>query len=464
MPYFSHPVTPPEPEIHIPSTSSDREDDGHIQESHSPSLPADNLVEGAPGPAPGSTINDLNQDDFQDDELDRDITHLGVFNEGLLFNYSDDEDVSPVQSRGDEDEGDTPPASDDEDDPHITLEHMKTNLQFVRMVEEATLKSQFTAAELRAFRNPQELQASPSDDPDLKLSISFYISSLDHASSERAYAASRRNILERYPDSNMLSYDQVKRRVSNLSGLTTWKNHMCVDSCVGFTGPYEKLEACPHCNKPRYDQDKLEKSNGKNKVPQKEFATFAFGPQLQARWASPEMAQEMFYRRDKTQEELDHVRGPDYIYDDIFCGSDYLDAVEDGRIASDYDTVAMLSIDGCTVISQQKVGLLDLHLDNLGSHTQQALQNTQYRSWRRHSWSRKAQVPRLLPLPRFSTRLSDPEGRPTPLGWLQSHGSTLAHLCSPRSCGCCGYGRSKWVCWPPWQQRVPVTLRAGWAK
>ena len=377
---YSRPITPsdpdldpdPDPEIHRPSTPPDREDNGRIQEFHSPSPPANNLIEEeVPGPAPGPIINNLGQDNFRHDDFDqdhtylggldghlldefnRDNTHLGGFEEPPLFDDSDEEDTPLVQPRDDEDEGDTPPASDDEDDPHITLEHMKTNLQFIGMVEDTTLESQFSAAELRAFRNPEELRASPSNDPDLKLSISFYISSLDHASSERAYAASRRNILTRYPNSNMLSYDQVKRRVSNLSGLTTWKNHMCVDSCAAFTGPYAAMDECPRCHKPRYDQDKLKKSNGKDKVPQKEFSTFALGPQLQARWRSPEMAQKMFYRRNKTQDELNCERGADYVYDDVFCGSDYLDAVERGEIG-DYDTVVMLSIDGAQLYRNKK--------------------------------------------------------------------------------------------------------------
>jgi len=364
IPHFPPPITSPEPgpepepepEIHLPSILLDHEDDGRVQESHFPSLPADNLVEEeVPGPAPGPTMSGLDQNDFRDYEFDQDGTYLGLFEEDPFPYDSDEEDLPFVQPIEDEDEGDTPPGSDDEDDPHITLEQMKTNLQFVRMVEEATLESQFGPAELRAFQNPQELQDSPSDDPDLELSISFYISSLDHASSERAYAKSRRNILKRYPDSNMLSFDRVKRRVSNLSGLTTWKHHMCVDSCVGFTGPYAAMDKCPRCSEPRYDQHKLERSGGKKKVPRKEFSTFALGPQLQARWRSPEMAREMLYRRDKTQEELDRrdTRGPDYVYDDVFCGLDYLDVVNHEKIG-DHDTFVMLSIDGAQLYRNKK--------------------------------------------------------------------------------------------------------------
>jgi hypothetical protein len=230
---------------------------------------------------------------------------------------------------------------------------MKTNLQFIRMVEDATLESQFSPTELRAFRKPQENHSSPSDDLHLRLSVLFFIASLDHRESQNAYSAAQMNIKDCYPGSRMLSYDQVKRRVSDFSGLVTWKDHMCVDSCVGFTGPFADLEECPRCHEPRYDQDELRKSNGKKKVPRKVFATFALGPQLQCRWKSPEMAQKMFYRRDKTRTELGRDRSADYVFDDIFCGSDYLDAVEEGKI-KDYDTVVMLSIDGAQLYRNKK--------------------------------------------------------------------------------------------------------------
>jgi hypothetical protein len=151
----------------------------------------------------------------------------------------------------------------------------------------------------------------------------------------------------------MLSYDQAKRRVSNLSGVVSWKHHMCVDSCVGFTGPFANLEACPRCFQPRYDVDEYRKSGGKKKVPRKVFTTFPLGPQLQARWKSPEMAQKMSYRRSKTQEELDRERDDTYVFDDIFCGSDYLDAAEKGDI-KDNDMVVMLSLDGAQLFRNKK--------------------------------------------------------------------------------------------------------------
>ena len=57
------------------------------------------------------------------------------------------------------------------------------------------------------------------------------------------------------------------------------------------------LTVCPNpcCQEPRYDQCKLAKSNGKDKVPQKVFTTFALGPQLQAEWKNPQTAERMLY-------------------------------------------------------------------------------------------------------------------------------------------------------------------------
>ena len=173
---------------------------------------------------------------------------------------------------------------------------MKTNLQFIWMVEEATLESQLSPAELYAFGHPQQLTFSPANNKYLRLSISFYISGLDHNASERHYASLHENIQDIFPDSEMLSYDQVKQSVSNLSGVLTWKHDMCIDSCAAFTGPFAQLEECPLCHKPRYNEEELRRSNGKNKVPWKSITTLPLGPQLQSHWRSPETAQKMYYR------------------------------------------------------------------------------------------------------------------------------------------------------------------------
>ena len=77
---------------------------------------------------------------------------------------------------------------------------------------------------------------------------------------------------------------------------------MCVESCVGFTGPFAELESCPECGRSRYDEKALEESGGVRKIPRKVFTTFPVGPQLQARWKHPQTASDMFYCWEKTQD------------------------------------------------------------------------------------------------------------------------------------------------------------------
>ena len=62
---------------------------------------------------------------------------------------------------------------------------------------------------------------------------------------------------------------------------------MCVNSCLGFTGPYSNLDCCPKCGESRYNEKELTESEGRRKVPRQVFTTFPIGPQIQARWKNP---------------------------------------------------------------------------------------------------------------------------------------------------------------------------------
>ena len=142
---------------------------------------------------------------------------------------------------------------------------MKMSIDFIQMVRDVTLESQFTAEELATLCDPQGHSSTLEDDCYLKYSIQNFIDLLGYAQDK--YMAVCDNLCELDPTILMLSYDQVKWWVLNLSGLTTWEHHMCIDGCIGFTGPFADLEHCPDCGKPCFDQKKLEESNGILKVP-----------------------------------------------------------------------------------------------------------------------------------------------------------------------------------------------------
>jgi len=163
------------------------------------------------------------------------------------------------------------------------------------------------------------------------LSLRAFIGFL--GSTQGDYERMRQYTRARDPNIEMLSYYRAERRAQDLSGIITWEHDMCIESCVGFTGPFAHLEHCPDCGTPQYDQDE---SSGK-KVPRKVFTTFPVGPQLQARWRNPETAKKMFYRWEKTQDlrqecEESATRTPD-TYDDILSGQAYLGRSRDVRTA-----------------------------------------------------------------------------------------------------------------------------------
>ena len=221
---------------------------------------------------------------------------------------------------------------------------IRTAIKFIQGVKSASLASQFDPGELQEPR--EHTTTTLLDDPGLRLSLLNYITLM--GSSRDSYEAVRQNTQLCIPGTELLSYYQVEQRAKDLSGLVSWEHHMCVNSCIGFTGPYAGLDKCPTCGEHRYDQKELEKSRHLRKVPRKVFTTFPIGPQIQARWKNPRTAQDMLYRWEKTEELLSEREStgdhPDLL-DDILSGCAYLDLAEDGTFAK-HDTVLMLSIDG----------------------------------------------------------------------------------------------------------------------
>jgi len=55
--------------------------------------------------------------------------------------------------------------------PPATLPKIRTSLEFIRMVKEATLATQFSPEDLAEFLNPREHASVPSDDPVLRFSL-----------------------------------------------------------------------------------------------------------------------------------------------------------------------------------------------------------------------------------------------------------------------------------------------------
>ncbi|KAJ3533550.1 hypothetical protein NM688_g7267 [Phlebia brevispora] len=152
-------------------------------------------------------------------------------------------------------------------------------------------------------------------------------------------------------DIHMLSYEQVKHLVQDISGVTPIYADMCINSCISFTGPYVNVNRCALCGQEHYEKRSLNlNSHHKEKVPRCQFLTVPVGPQLQALYRTPEGAEAMTYRQHCTEsikKEIEKTNGNlniDEIQDYIH-GIEYIEAVDRSDITDD-NIVLLLSMDG----------------------------------------------------------------------------------------------------------------------
>ena len=181
------------------------------------------------------------------------------------------------------------------------------------------------------------------DDPDFLFSLRTFLA-VNNAS-EQVYNSFRDAALARHPHNTFLSYDQIKRRVQQISGIVPIAHDMCVDSCAAFTGPFRDLDKCPLCSEPRYQY-----TNGPRpkRIARRQYQTIPLGFVLQAFYRSPQNAERMKHRRKRTDEIFAHLEANNFeidVYDDVYTGSDYLEAVASGKIKPD-DIMLQLSLDG----------------------------------------------------------------------------------------------------------------------
>lgn len=236
-------------------------------------------------------------------------------------------------------------------------EHLETdNPNFVPQIGDIAIATNFVNemknAKLDSDIEPlptnlvNQLQEPPEhiltiDDSDDRLSLDIYLAFTN--ASQESYNRVQDSVLRRYADSKILTYHRVKRLVETLSGVSPIRCDMCVNSCIGYTGPFATLTSCSHRGESRYEMKK-----GKQ-VARKEFTTIPLAPQLQALRRTKEGSAAFQYRSQYTESVLEELENHEGVkqspYTDFFDGSDYLKAVDEGKI-DDNDIVVMLSIDG----------------------------------------------------------------------------------------------------------------------
>jgi hypothetical protein len=133
------------------------------------------------------------------------------------------------------------------------IENVAIPQRLIQEIQSATLDNdKLGPVMLEWLRNPSTEPVNISD-PDTQLSLNLFMACRN--ASESTYTAVRDAILQRFPHVGILSHYSAEKLVSNISGIDSIVDDMCVNSCMAYVGPWADLQTCPECSEPRYDPD-----------------------------------------------------------------------------------------------------------------------------------------------------------------------------------------------------------------
>ena len=162
--------------------------------------------------------------------------------------------------------------------------------------------------------------------------------------SEATYNSVIAGIIRRYPDSRVLTYHRVKRLITHLTGIVPIIRDMCINSCVGYTGPFAALTCCRVV-----EQDMSHMTLHSQKIPHESSFT-PFQLHLSCRhYGAPKGCRQhrltALFSLKKFLAGIQENQDTKITLCGFFNGTDYLNAVQEGKI-NPGDMVLMLSIDG----------------------------------------------------------------------------------------------------------------------
>ncbi|VDB93561.1 unnamed protein product [Peniophora sp. CBMAI 1063] len=267
-----------------------------------------------------------------------------------------------AEGRGDSEPGNQPQSGDsDHPGPHSgprrkdldlptssPVKLLDDTLKNIHKMRKATLKeSQLDDDSFYRLQNPP--QDPPSFTKDERHSIDLYML---HSGPQK-YEGSCEADMRHHPEDKLLSHHDVKKKISEVTGTPPMLHDMCPDSCMAYTGIWEDAESCANeaCKKPRWDPEQLK--NGVKK-PLAQFCTFPIGPQVQARWRSPDGAHDMGHREREMGRLLEELLGPEGLASlaDIYHGTNFYKPYLRGEIGRD-DFVLIYSMDGAQLFKHK---------------------------------------------------------------------------------------------------------------
>ena len=163
----------------------------------------------------------------------------------------------------------------------IHLDALRTSADFVKALQQTTLDDpmlSMSSNAIECLRNPPCKGPSLSVDADTRMALKLFLND----PSEKAYEKSCATILRCHLDDILPSYYKIKCFVVDLTGIESVIYHMCIKSCITYTGLFSDLETCPVCLEPWYDLSGPQSSRRRERKLHQTFHTIPVGPQIQA--------------------------------------------------------------------------------------------------------------------------------------------------------------------------------------
>jgi hypothetical protein len=123
--------------------------------------------------------------------------------------------------------------------------------------------------------------------------------------SQATYNGVCQAITQHSPEIQTLTYNQLRQRLADLTGVFPVMTDMCFESCVAFTGPFSGLLTCPECSSERYET--VTHGTKPITVPHKQALMIPVGLQIQAQFSCNWFYPAYFYPTDLFKIELNWV-------------------------------------------------------------------------------------------------------------------------------------------------------------
>lgn len=235
------------------------------------------------------------------------------------------------------------PEEEEEEVQFSKIQDVRVAQEFIEALRHPNLRNgDLSKSDLEDLLNPPRgpLEIDETQDKELFLCLRLYLSQI--LASQSTYTDTIEAIKIAHPEDTLLSFDQIKRRIRQMTGVRSIVKDMCPTTCLAYTGPFEGLDTCPKCSEPRYEAG--------NTTPRQEFYTLPLGFVIQAFKRDPETAEAMNYFNDKTKKCLEDLASAGQLecLDDVWCGTDILKFVKDGKLG-ELDTPLMMSFDGAQI-------------------------------------------------------------------------------------------------------------------